>query len=96
MVLAEEARWVGGFPDHGTPAKGDLTEVKPRTPPKGEGPFSGVVERQVDRGEQRWHVSMCRKCLAGRLGFAPDPETPEESDPKKPPPLNRFGHEDPV
>lgn len=91
LCLEGAASWVGGFSDQGGPAKGEMPTLKPRTPGKDTDPFKGIGASS--RGTT---VTLCRKCLADKLGFAPDPETPEEDDPKKPKPTDRFGHDDPL
>jgi len=96
LTLTEKAVWVGGFADHGVPAKGEVPAIKPKSPGKDTEPFKGLGTSTRAEYKDKQEVTLCRKCLAEKLGFAPDPDTPEEDDPKKPRPTDRYGHDDPL
>lgn len=90
LVVSGDPKWVGGFMEHGVPLKADMPTLKPATP-KGDNPFQGLGTNQ---GGGTQGITLCRGCLAAKLGFAPDPDMPVEDAAK--PPVTRFGHDDPV
>ncbi len=78
-------KWVGGFQDLGTIAKGHAPPPYPTPTGTATGPLEGI--------DQRPSVSLCRKCLAHRLGFRDDSDPP--ADPTDPAAPDRF-HREPV
>lgn len=81
------AKWAGGFEEHGKVAKGHQPPPYPSVKSYATGPFEGL-------DTQGRTVTICRGCLAKRLGFKDDSGVPEE--PLNPDAPDRFNHREPV